>query len=173
MALKFYNYFIIPNISKSCKSVVRQVNITTRILLIEKKGLRVTEQPSQAAHTGQRWGSLMRSPSPLTGSAGTALSGFSGWYARSHTSGDRAIHTSSQSRQWLVNGADVLWFGRISSWKAASSLASPATHHLSLSLFVWIELVSSSEIVWSSLKSRNRDAETSENSVRIIKARQC
>ena len=53
MALKFYKYFIITIISKSCKSFVRQVIITTHILLIEKKGRRETEQLSQADHTGK------------------------------------------------------------------------------------------------------------------------
>lgn len=47
MALTFYEYFIIPIISKSSKSFVRQVIITTHILLIEEGG---TERWSSCPH---------------------------------------------------------------------------------------------------------------------------
>lgn len=158
MALKFYKYFIIPIISRSSKSFIRQVIITTHILLIEKGPMEM-EQLFQAYHTGQRWGSLMVRSQLPDGHGCSILTlhhlicTIAYFWCQSHAT---CLH--KLARDLLIVqmccGLEEFCF-------KGSLFAFTATYHLSLSLFAWIEIVGSSEIVLSFLESRNRDTETS------------
>ena len=153
MALKFYKYFIITLISKYPKSFFRQVIITTHILRIEMEGCGRGSSFPKRTNRAKKYGPWSCSPNPLTCTSYCFVRLHQFIYMIKYSRWRDCPHVFTV---WPVTCKWCRWAVICKTLVFKGSFFPSLLYHLSLSLFVFIELVGSSEITLSFLKSRNR-----------------